>query len=94
MVKYRFEWDDDKDAINQKRHGIAFVDAQEAFYDKNRVITRDDHHSSEEERLFCIGKTPKGILTVRFTVRGRHIRIIGAGNWRKWRKLYEKTGQV
>ena len=92
MVKYHFEWDDEKDAINQKRHGIAFVDAQEVFYDKHRVITQDDLHSTEEERLFCIGKTPKGILTVRFTVRGRTIRIIGAGNWRKWRKFYEKAG--
>ena len=94
MAKYRFEWDDAKDAINQKQHGVAFVDAQEAFYDENRVIARDDLHSREEERLFCIGKKAKGILTVRFTVRGHTIRIIGAGNWRKWRKLYEKTGQV
>lgn len=42
---------------------------------------------------FCIGQTPKGILTVRFTVRGRNIRIIGAGKWRKWSKFYEKTRQ-
>ncbi len=93
MVKYLFEWDDDKDIINQKRHGVCFADAQEAFYDKNRIIARDDSHSEKEDRLFCIGKTPQGILTVRFTVRGNNIRIIGAGNWRKWRKFYEKERQ-
>ena len=90
MTKYFFEWDDDKDAVNQKRHGVAFADAQEAFYDKYRVIAHDESHSDYEERLFCIGKTPKSILTVRFTVRGRNIRIIGAGKWRKWRRIYEK----
>ncbi|MBR8839838.1 MAG: hypothetical protein DSM106950_39025 [Stigonema ocellatum SAG 48.90 = DSM 106950] len=35
-----------------------------------------------------MGKTPKGILTVRFTLRQQSIRIIGAGKWRKWRKYY------
>lgn len=93
MAKYLFEWDDEKDSLNQKEHGVSFADAQEAFYDTNRIIARDDAHSQKEERLFCIGKTTKGILTVRFTVRNHHIRIIGAGNWRKWRKFYEKENQ-
>jgi len=29
MVQYSFEWDGDKDTLNQQRHGVAFVDAQE-----------------------------------------------------------------
>jgi uncharacterized protein len=90
MVEYFFEWDDGKDAINQERHGVAFVDAQEAFFDGNRIIAQDAAHSEDEPRFFCIGETRKGILTVRFTVRGRNIRIIGAGSWRKWSKFYEK----
>jgi uncharacterized DUF497 family protein len=93
MVQYFFEWDGDKDALNQERHGVAFVDAQEAFYDRHRIIAQDEAHSEDEPRFFCIGQTPKGILTVRFTVRGRNIRIIGAGKWRKWSKFYEKTRQ-
>jgi len=94
MVKYFFEWGAEKDEINQQRHGVAFIDAQEAFYEENRIIVRDEQHSESEERLFCIGNTPKGILTVRFTMRGNNIRIIGAGNWRKWRKFYEKTRKI
>ena len=31
-----------------------------------------------------------GILTVRFTYRGETIRIIGAGYWRKGKKIYEE----
>jgi hypothetical protein len=93
MVEYPFEWDEEKDATNQARHGVAFVDAQEAFFDRNRIIAQDEAHSEDEPRFFCIGKTRKGILTVRFTMRGRSIRIIGAGNWRKWSKFYEKKRQ-
>jgi uncharacterized protein len=89
MVIYSFEWDEEKDAINQKRHRISFTDDQEAFYDPNRIIAQDEAHSEDEPRFFCIGQTPKGILTVRFTMRGRNIRIIGAGKWRKWSKFYE-----
>jgi uncharacterized DUF497 family protein len=91
MVQYSFEWDDHKDPLNQKRHGVAFADAQEAFYDQHRIVAQDEAHSEDEPRFFCIGQTPKGILTVRFTVRGRNIRIIGAGKWRKWSTFYEKT---
>ena len=32
----------------------------------------------------------EGIVTVRFTVRNNKIRIIGAGYWRKGKKIYEK----
>jgi uncharacterized DUF497 family protein len=46
-------------------------------------------HSGEEERFYCIGKIDKGILTVRFTYRKDIIRIIGAGFWRKGKKVYE-----
>lgn len=49
MVKYFFEWDVDKDAINQQRHGVAFIDAREAFYDKNCIVMRDERHSESEE---------------------------------------------
>lgn len=93
MVQYSFEWDDRKDTLNQQRHGVAFVDAQEDFYDRQRIVAQDEAHSDEEPRFFCIGQTPKGILTVRFTVRGHNIRIIGAGKWRKWSKFNEKTRQ-
>jgi len=94
MVFYTFEWDEEKNIMNQEQHGVAFVDAQEAFYDIDRIIIHDEEHSKNEERLFCIGKTPSGILTVRFTMRQPNIRIIGAGNWRKWRKYYEKIRQI
>lgn len=86
-----FEWDDSKNAININKHGLSFYKAQEAFFDENRVILLDTSHSSEEKRYFCIGKTTGGgIATIRFTIRNGHIRIIGAGYWRKGKKIYEQ----
>ena len=45
MSKIRFEWDADKDAENQKKHGVPFSLAQYAFADSKRVIAEDLAHS-------------------------------------------------
>lgn len=84
-----FEWSPDKDAENQRKHGISFAEAQLAFMDVQRVIARDVTHSKTEDRYYCFGRVPAGILTVRFTYRNGVIRIIGAGFWRRGRKIYE-----
>ena len=90
MDKTRFEWDSDKDAANQKKHGVAFSLAQYAFADPKRVIAKDATHSLAEERFYCLGEVNGGILTVRFTYRAAIIRIIGAGYWRKGKAIYER----
>ncbi len=81
-----FEWDENKNQINQQRHNISFDEAQLAFFDSERIILRDVKHSISEERFFCIGKTKTDIITVRFTMRNQNIRIFGAGYWREGRK--------
>jgi len=86
----QFEWDEAKDLANQEKHKVSFTEAQEAFFDVKRLIIKDDKHSSQEDRYFCIGKTGKGILTVRFTMRGAAIRLIGAGYWREGKVRYEE----
>jgi uncharacterized DUF497 family protein len=91
VAKAGFEWDKEKDLENQRKHGVSFALAQEAFLDPRRVIARDGKHSETEERYYSIGKAGGGILTVRFTYRKNVIRIIGAGYWRKGKNLYEKV---
>ncbi len=88
-----FEWDDEKDRLNNEKHRVSFSIAQEAFYDPKRIITIDEMHTDEEERYFCIGEVNQRILTVRFTVRNNKIRIYGAGFWRKGKKYYEKENK-
>jgi uncharacterized DUF497 family protein len=94
MARVTFEWDERKAAENERKHGISFATAQLAFLDPNRVIARDVKHSDAENRYYCMGQVGEGIVTVRFTFRGRVIRIIGAGYWRRGREIYEKENPL
>jgi uncharacterized DUF497 family protein len=94
MPKARFQWDPRKDRKNQQKHGVSFTQAQRAFADRRRVIAQDLSHSSTEKRYYCFGSVGEGILTVRFTYRGKVIRIFGAGYWRKGKRVYERENQV
>ena len=89
-----FEWDAEKDTENQRKHGVSFTLAQRAFLDPKRVIARDLTHSESEQRFYCFGRVDEGILTVRFTYRKEVIRIIGAGYWRKGKRIYEQENQI
>ena len=90
----RFEWDAEKDRLNQEKHGVGFRLARFALAYPKRVIAEDPTHSEDEDRFYCIGRVGDGILTVRFTYRENVIRIFGAGYWRKGKKLYEEHNSV
>ncbi len=90
-----FDWDDDKNTNNISKHGVSFFEAQNAFFDKNRVIAHDIKHSTNrEQRYFCFGKINNRIISVRFTIRCNKIRIIGAGYWREGRIKYEEKNKL
>ena len=90
-----FEWDADKDTINQVKHTVSFGEAQFAFMDPHRLIALDNSHStSQETRYFCFGKVEGRVLIVRFTYRQSRIRIFGAGYWREGRKRYEQREEI
>ncbi len=57
-------------------------------------VAEDLTHSTDEPRFYCFGRAEDGILTVRFTYRGKIIRIFGAGYWRKGKKIYEQENQI
>ncbi len=94
MPKTKFEWDTEKDTLNQEKHGISFAVAQYAFADPLRIIAKNESHSQFEERFYCFGEVNGGILTVRFTYHASVIRIIGAGYWRKGRAIYERENKI
>lgn len=94
METTRFEWDSSKDRVNQQKHGVPFRLAQLAFLDVHRVILLDEEHSQEAMRFYCLGRVGDGIMTVRFTHRGNTLRLIGAGYWRKGKKIYEEQNQI
>ena len=94
MSKDSFEWNPEKDLINQQKHGVSFASAQYAFGDPNRVVAEDLLHSATEKRYYCIGRVGDGIITVRFTYRRGKIRIFGAGYWRKGKQVYERENTI
>lgn len=75
-----FEWDDNKEQINIKKHGIDFETASHVF-DGYYVDIYDEKHSDFEDRYIAIGIINQitCIVTVVYTERGDNtIRIISA----------------
>jgi len=78
MTEITFEWDEEKDKLNQQQHGISFEDAKFVFNDPFKVILPDLYHSEKEERWLAIGIVSR-VLFVVFTERSENtIRIISA----------------
>lgn len=50
-----FEWDENKNRINQKKHGISFDEASSVFYDDLAILFDDPEHSQEEDRFILLG---------------------------------------
>ena len=48
-----FEWDENKNKINQRKHGVSFEEAQTVFYD-DEALVRDDPDNSDYEERFII----------------------------------------
>lgn len=72
-----FEWDDEKNSINIRKHKISFETAAHVFDDPEYIEMFDFEHSDVEERYIAIGKVGD-ILFVVFTERGVNIRLISA----------------
>ena len=50
METIQFEWDENKNQINQRKHGISFREAKTVFYDEEALVI-DDPERSEERRV-------------------------------------------
>lgn len=55
MDMLSFEWDEKKDSINQRKHGVSFSEAMSVFYDVSALLIDDPEHSEEEERFIILG---------------------------------------
>ncbi len=91
MNSIRFSWDNRKNSINKKKHGISFEEAQSLFFDENAIEYFDPDHSESENRFLMLGHSNRlRVLVVSYTLRndGSEIRIISA---RKATKKEQKT---
>ena len=75
-----FEWDENKNIVNQKKHGISFEEARSVFYDENALLEYDISNSDSEDRFRILGRSISGkILLVVHCIRSRStIRIISS----------------
>ncbi len=90
----KFEWDREKEAANLAKHGVDFSMVPKAFGDPDRIFIRYPGLESTESRWQLVGFDGFGILTVRFTLRRGWVRVIGAGYWRKQKKIYEQENHL
>ncbi len=75
----QFEWDENKDDLNFKKHGVRFEEAIAVFRDPNAVTFSDTAHSRSENRYIDIGFSSRGrLLLVVYTERNSRIRIISS----------------
>jgi uncharacterized DUF497 family protein len=88
-----FQWDKGNKNKNWLKHKVTNKECEEAFFDKNKKIIKDEIHSGREKRFIILGKTKeKTLLFIVFTLRGKKLRIISARKINKKEvRLYEKS---
>ena len=59
MSEVRFDWDERKNRQNERKHGIAFEEAQTVFLDENALRFFDPDHSENEDRFIMLGMSAR-----------------------------------
>lgn len=55
MTEIKFAWDEEKDKLNRRKHGVSFEEARTVFYDENAIRFPDPDHSRDEDRFLMLG---------------------------------------
>ena len=64
IMALSFEWDEQKNEINKKKHKISFEEAQTVFFDDEAKLIGDPDHSEEEERFIILGMSNRANLLI------------------------------
>jgi len=94
-MKYKFEWDENKNELNIFKHEVSFEEASTVFDDDYAVTLFDENHSDDEDRFILIGVSKNSLeLTVCHCYRGKNediVRIISARKANKIEhEIYER----
>jgi uncharacterized DUF497 family protein len=94
MSNIRFDWDENKNVANKRKHKVSFEEAKSVFYDEHARLIADPDHSQAEDRFILLGLSYKlRVLVIVHTYResDETIRIISARKaTKKETKLYER----
>ena len=90
LQNLEFEWDEEKYAVNLRKHNVRFEEAAEVFFDPENQF--GDASVGDEFREYVVGYSlSHRILLVVFVERGLRTRIISARRTTaQERKEYEK----
>ena len=64
MNKPTFEWDENKNNINKRKHKISFEEAKTVFLDYDALYMPDPEHSESEERFIILGMSTRANLLI------------------------------
>jgi len=87
----RIEWEEQKNADNQVKHGVSFEEVRVLFTSgQDYLELYDDVHSIFEDRFIAIGIIPRGLAVVLLTERDEDIIRIISARWatRREQRLY------
>jgi uncharacterized DUF497 family protein len=59
-----YEWNENKNRANIRKHGISFNEAMTVFDDDNALYKPDPDHSQEEARFMIIGLSIRNNLLI------------------------------
>ena len=77
-MQLAYEWDEEKENYNIKKHGVDFKTASKVFDDEQSIEIYDEEHSTIDEIRYNIIGRVEDMLFVVYTERGERIRIISA----------------
>lgn len=77
----KYEYDENKNSINQQKHGIGFEEAQILWHDENMLEVPLTF--ADEKRFLCIGRIGDKHYSAVITYRDASIRIISVRRARK-----------
>ena len=86
-----FEWDEEKNARNQKERGLAFEDAEQIF-DGATLTFEDTRHDYGEHRFVTFGLLDGRMVVIAHTPRSGRTRVISMrkGNQREQETYQER----
>lgn len=96
VAPLEFEWDDRKDAANQRKHGVSFAEAQTVFSDDDALLIPDPDHSDDEDRFILLGVSSalRALVVCHCYREASVIRIISARKAdRDETRQYERRGE-
>ena len=53
-IMYLFDWDDNKNAINLRKHGVGFEEASTVFFDERAILFDDPSTLLMKNDFYCL----------------------------------------